>query len=426
MSSRRIREQIRRLNGYKTFRNGVLFSLFSFVNKGFIFLLLLILAGYISPAEYGQLSLFSTIVMVVGYFMAMSSEGYLSVAYFREGQIGVKKTFSVVFFIAILMFAILTGVLFLTSNWITRLLDLPVEMLFCAIVICFFTVFNNLVLDFFRIHEHVKMYGFISCGNALFNFIVSIVLVKCLCLSWQGRVYAQTGCCILFGSYGLCYYIKRKYITGRIRTYWKQILKWSIPLIPHLAASFVRQGCDRYVINYFYDIDTVGLFSFALNLGNIITMIGFGFNQSNSVDIYKILGDKSLTPPQKCHVLLSLRRTFIRIYIICTVVLTVCGYFVFPILLPRYEGAMGFFLILSVYGFLVCLYLLYTNYLFYFGKTNVIMYITFGSSALHLLLSIWLTRYSLYCTALLYGMTQFLIVLLIRKTAQEELCKNME
>ena len=66
------------------------------------------------------------------------------------------------------------------------------------------------------------------------------------------------------------------------------MLFWGIPLIPHSASNFFRQGCDRYIINAYYDISEVGLFSFALTLCNIIIMVGVGFNQVNSVNIYKI------------------------------------------------------------------------------------------------------------------------------------------
>ena len=85
---------LRNIKSNKTLLKGGLFSLYSFVNKGFSFILLLILANYIVPAEYGYLSLFSTVVMVLGYFMALSSEGYMSVAFFHEGESGIKKTFS--------------------------------------------------------------------------------------------------------------------------------------------------------------------------------------------------------------------------------------------------------------------------------------------------------------------------------------------
>ena len=81
----RIKDYLKKLGESKTLLHGVLFSGFSFVNRGFIFLLLLILANFISPAEYGYLSLFSTVIMILGFFICLSSEGYMSVSYFQEG-----------------------------------------------------------------------------------------------------------------------------------------------------------------------------------------------------------------------------------------------------------------------------------------------------------------------------------------------------
>ena len=63
------------------------------------------------------------------------------------------------------------------------------------------------------------------------------------------------------------------------------MLLWGIPLIPHLATSFVRQGCDRFIINNYYTIEDVGIFSLALNLSNVIAIFGSGFNQSNSINL---------------------------------------------------------------------------------------------------------------------------------------------
>lgn len=74
----------------KSLLKGTLFSLFSFINKGLVFLLLLILANFIAPAEYGYLGLFSTVAMVVGYFVAMSSEGYFS--YRKTGNLYITGT----------------------------------------------------------------------------------------------------------------------------------------------------------------------------------------------------------------------------------------------------------------------------------------------------------------------------------------------
>ena len=409
------------LSSNKSLVKGGLFSIYSFINRGFAFVLLLILANYIAPAEYGYLSLFSTVVMVLGYFMALSSEGYMSISYFSEGESGIKKSFSCILAICICISFILCLVLVALGDDLSRLLDLEESIVFYAVVIAFFTVFNNLLLDLFRIREKVVIYGWLSCGSALLNFIISIIFVKGLLLSWLGRVYAWMGCTILFGLIGLWYFFKSGYFTFKIRTYFKPILFWSIPLIPHLATAFIRQGCDRYIINYHHTIEDVGLFSFALNLVGIITMIGFGFNQSNSVDIYKVLGDKVIPITQKLQHLAKNRKIFLYLYLMVTLIITVLGYILVPIILPKYGDAMDYFTILSIYGFFVCVYLVYTNYLFFFKKTRFLMYITVSSALLHLLLSLWLTRYSLYATALLYGITQAGTAIAVAITSMREL-----
>lgn len=415
---------------YTTYKNiesnkillkGSLFSIYSFINRGFSFILLLILANYIAPAEYGYLNLFSTVVMVLGYFMALSSEGYMNVAFFSEGVSGIRNSFSCVLVISIMMSLFLTSIILIGGDMLAETLDLQKSMLLCAVAISFFAVFNNLLLDLFRIHEKVFIYGWISCGAALLNFIFSILLVKEFELSWQGRVYAWLGCTVLFGLMGLWYFFKSGFFTTNIRSNFKPMLIWSIPLIPHLATGFIRQGCDRYIINYYHTIDDVGLFSFALNLVGIITMIGFGFNQTNSVDIYKVLGDKSMQVKDKLAHLRKNRKIFLTLYLLTTLLIDVFGYMLVPIVLPKYAYAVNYFIVLSVYGFFVCVYLVYTNYLFFFKKTRMLMHVTVTSALIHLLLSFVFTQYSLYFTALLYGLTQAATAILVGHLSMKEL-----
>lgn len=410
----------------KSIRNGALFSIFSFVNKGFAFLLLIIIANLMTPAEYGYLNLFNTVVIVVGYFIALSSEGYLSVAYFQHGEKGVAKTFSSVFLLSVIISCLYTLFIWLGGSWLSNSLKLPYHILFMSVVICFFTVYNNMFLNVLRIKEKIWKYGLVSCSCALSNFILSIFLIKYCNWSWEGRAFAQAFCIALYGGIGLVYFIFNNYLTSDVQSFIKPLLSWSIPLIPHAATTFIRQGCDRYIIDFYHSIDDVGLFSFALTLVNVITMIGFGFNQSNSIDIYKTLSDENLSKDNKLSRLSRQRRIIMWIYIIATAITVTTMTLVIPALMPKYVDSIGYFVILAVYGFCVCIYLLYTNYLFYYKCTRQIMYITFGSSIFHLTLSLLLTRYSLYYTAMLYGGSQIFIVLLIRKLALNKIKQEIK
>lgn len=395
--------------------------MFSFINRGFGFILLLILANYMPPAEYGYLGLFNTVIMVMGYFVCMQVDGYLGVSYFNDDKCGFKNTISCIYSTTLIMTALFTVILLIGGSNLSNALSLPFEMLALAIPICFLTVFVNINLDWFRLKEKVITYGCLSCGNALLNFILSIVFVKYMTMGWEGRVWAQAICFFAFGLFGFFFFIQQKQVGLPTWTHWKKILMWGIPLIPHMATNFIKQGCDRYIINAHHSIDDVGLFTFALNLANIVIMIGIGFNQSDSVEVYKILGSKEMNGEEKRARLARRRHFFAKLYAICTLIIVGSGYFIFPLILPKYESAMNYFLILGIFGFINCLYFLYTNYLFFYGKTKLIMTATFGSSLLHLGLSLLLTRYSLYYTCIIYCISMGVMVCLIRLFAKKQI-----
>ena len=139
--------KIKKIHNNKTLLNGALFSMFSFVNRGISFVLLLILASYITPHEYGFLNLYSTVGMVLGYFMAMSTQGYSSIVYFQEGKVGVAKTFSTTLTISVIMLLLFLLVLSIGHVPIPHALNLNYNILLIAILVSFFNIFVYFLLD---------------------------------------------------------------------------------------------------------------------------------------------------------------------------------------------------------------------------------------------------------------------------------------
>ena len=117
--------QIKKIISNESIRNGAFFTIFSFVNKGINFILLILLARYITPTEYGYWSLLGTIVMFMGYFIAMTSQGYLSVSYFQEGLNGVKKTFYCIFFTSLIAASLMILLAFFFPSALAPSLGFP-------------------------------------------------------------------------------------------------------------------------------------------------------------------------------------------------------------------------------------------------------------------------------------------------------------
>lgn len=409
----------------ETLRNGVFFTLFSFINKGINFVLLILLAIYISPTEYGYWSLFGTVVMFIGYFIAMTTEGYITIAYFKEGMPGIKESFSCILPTTLIVSGVLFSITTLFGDYLQQLLNLPCKYLYLAIGIAFFTVYSNICLNYLRIKKKIVLYGIFSCSSAFLVFGLSIFLVKYCLMGWEGCVQAQFISVLLFGAIGLCFFLFSKKIGKPNRNYWMMMLAWGFPLIPHLATNFIQLGCDRYIINFYHNIEQVGLFSFAYSLSAAITIIGSGFNDANSVNIYEILGNKTTSAKQKIALLNTQKKNVFLVYLCSSIAVIILCYILIPLILPQYTSAIKYFFFLSIYAFLQCVYYLYTNFLFYFKQTKKLMAITFSFSILHLVLSLVFTQSSIIYTCIVFCVSQLGIVFFVRKQAIKALKENM-
>lgn len=409
---------IRYLRTNKTIHNGALFSIFSFFNKGISFILLIVLANYILPAEYGLLSLFYTVVMLMGYFIDLNTHGYLSISFFKGEKEEFKKDFSAICLITITMCAIIGTFLTLFNKSLSDILNLSTHYLYISLLSSFCAIFTAMNLDYLRIREKVSLYGILSCSYAVLNMLLSLFLVIKVKLNWEGRVYAQIVCDLIYLIIAIIWFYKDKLYSFSFEwKRYKRILLWGIPLIPHAISNWIRQGCDRYIIDSTHSTYDVGLFSFALNLTSIIIMIGTSFNASNSVNIFQVLAsDKDEESKRKD--LLKKEKLITLCYILSSIIIVSAISIFIPVLLPNYSASIPYFLILSIYGIMQCIYFLYCNYLFYYNKTRELMYITLGSSILHFLLSIILTRYSLYLTCIIYVISFSIVTFLVKLRAR--------
>ena len=358
--------------------------------------------------------------------MAMTTEGYLSISYFQEGMEGVKKSFSCIMQTTLIVSGVFLFITTLLREFFQQIFDLPWQYLFWAIGIAFFTVYSNICLDYLRIKKKIALYGLFSCSSAFLVFGLSIVLVKYFFMGWRGCVQAQFFSILLFGTIGLCYFLFTKKASLPNKAHWKAMLCWGIPLIPHSAIAFIRFGCDRYIINHYYSVEEVGFFSFAVTLSAAIVMIGSGFNNANSVNIFEILGNKDLKSEEKIVYLNKQKKSIFLVCLFSTIVITILCYLFVPVFLSKYILSIKYIVILAIYAFLQCVYFLYTNYLFFYKRTGALTTTTFSFAIVHLFASLVVTQFSVTYTCIVYVITQLGVVFFIRKKAVKTIEDNLD
>lgn len=379
-------------------RKGVLYTLFSFLNNGISFVLLLILANYLLPEDYGYLNLYNIFVQIISILIALGTNPYISNAYFQKSRSDLYQIIMIVFLISLGVLFFNSIILVIFPDTFSNLIGIPVTYLWIALFICYFQAFTNINLDIWRLEEKPVSYGIFSLSIAILNFILTFVFIVGLNEGWVGRVYSQALVSGLFFIISLLLMIKRGYIKfqlPKLSLLWETLL-FGIPLVPHMVSFWLKQGMDRYIINYYYQASDVGLYSFALNFAAVIGIFATAFNANNSVYIYKNLakgyGTVKSTLQRNTKVMTIL-------FIVVSISISIGAYSFIPILLPEYAGCIKYIFPICLGAFFQCIYVLYVNYIFFYKKTRQLMYITFSTGVLQFSLSIWFTRYSILWTA---------------------------
>lgn len=395
-----------------TIKNGVLFSFFSFLNSGINFFLLIVLAGFLSINGYGKLNLFNTCITLITPLISFSTLGYIGVAYFRKSTPEFVNVIKSVCYISVVVFLFFCVISFcFKADW-ESWTGLSFEYILYAILICFVQIFTLINLEIWRIKEKVVSYGIYSLLVSGLNCCLTLLLVTQYHYGWLGRVYALIFGVGVFGFFSFYILWKKRYLNFQsvIQNVVTETLTFGIPLIPHQLSFWLRQGLDRFIINYYFTSEVVGIFSFANNFANIIMILGTAFNATNSVFIYKSISSGE----EVMRLRLRAQTKFMVSFFAIIVLLVVAGaYFFSPLIFPQYITSIKYILPLCLAAFFHCIYLLFVNYLFYFKKTKRLMNITLACSIVHMCLSLAFTRYDVLITSYISLVSNFLICIAV-------------
>ena len=396
----------------KTIRNGSVFAFFSFLNQGLNFLLLIIISWYLLPDSYGKLNLFYTTSAIISAFISLNTNGIIGIKFFKVSKRELSEYIAVILFSVVLILLLFSFLVLCFHDFFSGVTGIGYDLQLVCIYICAVSVVYSLSIDIYRLEEKPIIYGVITTLYTIMNIGGTLFFIIVLHQDWMSRIYANIiTATILFFCGG--YLLIRK---GYYKKVWpskeklKESWKFGVPLIPHHLTSWLRQGVDRFIINANFLASLVGLFSFAMNFANIISIAGTAFNQSNSVFVFKCLSED----PEGNREKLKKQTSYLFVlFLLLTLFVIILCFFLIPIVFPAYSDSVAYLIPLCCAAFFQCVYLLFCNFLFFYKKTKQLMYITFFISIVHLLLSLWLTHFSVIYTAYISLVSSFLQAFLV-------------
>ena len=260
------------------FNDSIIYGLVGIINKAIPFLLLPVLIRWIDKEQYGMYSLFVTAENFIFPILSLNLYSALSKHYYLK--INLSKYISTIFFVSfIILIVSLLIIFFIPSSLFNYSGFTKSTFVFIVINSSILGIFN-LQKTTFRLQR--KPYKF---GVYVISF--SLILVNCLLVFgylWRNAemlIIARVTSYIVMFLISIFMVKKAKLIDLSFNFYMlKRIIKFSAPTIIFSLSALIFSSSDRFFIQYFLGLESVGTYVAIFQLSSIFTMLAVSLNSA--------------------------------------------------------------------------------------------------------------------------------------------------
>jgi O-antigen/teichoic acid export membrane protein len=370
-------------------KNSILYLFGNLMNKGAPFLLLPFLTFYLTPADYGLLSIFQVAVGLVFAVAGMSVHLNITKSFFVLTKADTSRLVSNCIIVLSGACTLLFVFMFVYFDHGDELFGLNVEWYLMMPALAFFNMCVVITQSIIRNLERAWLFVFFEIAMVMFNIGISIILIVNWDMNWEGRAIGIAIPVLVFSVISLIALLK----TGWLRydceiKKIKEILTVSVPLVPHAIASMLITVSDRLFIGNMVTIEAVGIYTVGYSFGMVVALFTDAFIKAWSPWFYKHLPGcdsdmKLLIVRYSIFYILGLS-AFVFIY--ATIAQWLLPYVVDDRYLDAGQYIMG---VCSAY-FLFGIYQIFFPYFVFANKTYYLSIATFIAASTNIALNFYL------------------------------------
>jgi O-antigen/teichoic acid export membrane protein len=254
------------------------------------------------------------------------------------------------------------------------------------IATAFFSIFGIIPKIYFQVEQKPLKFILIS----LFEFAVTTGLIIYFIvdrqMGAQGMLLAGLISSVIFLP--LFIFITLKVINFTFNyDIMKESLLFSLPLMPMILAAWILNLSDRIFIENFNGLKEVGIYSIAYKMAEILLVFTAAFSNAYDPIFFKIANQKNQIDAQ--NKLSLYNKAFIIILIICALGITLFTREFFLLLDKQYFSAIYLVPIIMIGVLFSNASSIFNLSIYQAKKTKLIMYLTFSSALLNIILN-WL------------------------------------
>lgn len=251
----------------------------SILTKGLSILLLPIYTRYLPPHDYGILQTLGSVSAFLPFVLSLSLDSAFG-RYFHEDKYSkqaLATLYSTVYWFVVGYAIIMLVIAFATSVlWMEDLITVSVwPYAYLTFIPVLFSQLGNLGRTFMQQALETKKSTIVDVISTLINAVISVCLLVFCDLGVISRLLGiAAGSLFMFAFYHF-YFVHNGIL---IKTFsiscLKKCLVYSLPLLPAMMGSWISTLSDRLVIAKYSSLASVGLYSLAVQFGQILYLVG--------------------------------------------------------------------------------------------------------------------------------------------------------
>ncbi len=299
------------------FKHSTIYGLGTTLGQIVGFIMLPVYTRYLTPKDYGILNLIEITTFLMGMVITTGIAQTLSRFYYERGNRKEQdKTVSTMYITYVILSVCVTPLVIISSRLIVDFIfDTPEYITYLYISFASFILGGllDIGLVYLRIINKSILFTYISVSRLILLLSFNIWFVVYLELGVLGILYSSLITRIIY-QLVLTFPILSRIKLHFSYKYSKEMMRFSLPLVPaNLASTFVNQS-DRYFINYFISLADTGIYSLAQKLGT-------------AIHLFITSSFQSAFEPRRFEIVKhdGAKETFNKIFIFHTLVMVVTG-----------------------------------------------------------------------------------------------------
>jgi len=394
-----------------------LYTLVGVINAGIGFFLLPVLTKYLTPADYGVISLVNVYVSVLMPIVGLSTAGYITVEYYnpklpREQFPAVFSSVRVIPVFGILLMAIL---FFAGQQFFPSWMELPIQAYWMILPLTLASLYVSNFSSFLVATKRASLFT----STSFTKLLLEISITLSLGMQWEGRIYSALITALIFTLVSVFFYHRWKLLNRDIK---KDIIHKAIlfgtPLIMHQIGKFVINQSDRLFLAKMVSVDEMGIYSVGYQVGTLIMILVTAFSNFFSPYLYERLARN--THKDRLEIV-KMSYTFIGAILAALLVLVVMTPWLFSWFINARFAAGADYVFWVGLGYVFWgVYSIFGGYVFYHKKTKLLGRLAILNVVLNFIFNyVFIKQFgaigAAYATCLSYMLVAVMMVLLVAR-----------